>query len=45
MSVKITVSEIEKRQTQWGEGIVKIGKDFLEKKDFKKTARLHVESF
>ena len=31
-------------QSQWGEGIVRIGADFIEKNDFTATARNHIEN-
>lgn len=45
MTKKITVTEIEQIQNEWGEGIVKIGKDYVEKKDYRKTAENHVRKF
>jgi hypothetical protein len=41
----ITEKEIEKVQKKWAESLVKIGRRFFENKDYKTTARNHVEVF
>jgi len=41
----ITEQEIIDAQIAWGEGIVNIGKVFLEKGDYIDTARKHIEEF
>lgn len=42
---KISEQEILSAQKAWGEGIVKIGKVFLEKGDYTETAKKHIERF
>ena len=41
----ITEQEILDAQKAWGEGIVKIGKVFIEKGDFKAAAEEHINNF
>jgi hypothetical protein len=41
----ITREEIEEIQQQWAKSLVQIGKLYLEKKDYKKKAAEHVDTF
>jgi len=45
MSPVITEEKIEKIQQEWGKSLVKIGKLFTEKKDYKTAAKEHIEKF
>ncbi|RNC79494.1 MAG: phosphoribosyl-AMP cyclohydrolase [Balneola sp.] len=41
----ISVNEVEAAQIAWGEGIVKIGKVFMDKGDYKQAAIDHINKF
>jgi len=45
MNLKITQKDIEQIQFEWGESVVNIGELFIQNKDFKKAAEIHVEKF
>lgn len=40
----ITKEKVIEAQEKWGEGIVKIGADFINKKDYTKTAKEHIDN-
>ena len=43
-SPSVTKKEVIAAQAQWGEGIVQIGADFMEKKDYTQTAKDHINA-
>jgi len=43
MTDTITVEEVEQAQQTWGDGIVAIGKAFINKKDFIAVAEKHLD--
>jgi hypothetical protein len=45
MKKRITKKEIENIQHDWGEGVVEIGKRYMEKKDYVSAAKKHVGIF
>lgn len=42
-SYSVTRDKVIEAQTRWADGIVRIGLDFVEKKDYAQTAKEHIE--
>ena len=43
-NLNMTKEQVLEAQDQWGQGIVNIGRDFMEKKDYTQTAKDHIDS-